>query len=643
MIRISNGTLVDIKNKTRCGFQFVVSMFRSLNGKAIMSNTEITSLFLGLTISERERERERDVATLPATRAMIRFIILIEPSEEPKEISCRARSYTSVACRVELPYSTGRNGYIDGYEVSYREVDTEEWDRIYVGNNAILSYVGDIREFFISDLLPNTMYYLNVSLYNNVSNSIRVGPFLSVGLVATSNPVPGAPSQLILSTINSNSITASWSLPSRLDSEVTNYELILSQLSGPTHKLKLLVLDLNSSVSSYTFSGLDADTSYSVSVAAGNSNGLGFEMENQTTLNPGPPSPPNFRISIYGSTVFLEFSPGATGGSPILSYRLEYSWNGENWLEINTFNSSARKYSTRSLPPGTFLIRAVVVTLLGEAGSEELIIIIPDRSLLNELSVQIVIGVAVLLLILSVIAATGCICILYIRRKSRINYKFSRNNILPKINTQHYSSDSIQDSWDETCNEQVRTQYLTEEQIVIGTPPDYGNFEIGSTVQSIEGIFTPVYLTTSHLLHLSPSISSLQKPFKNDCSLYPVWSKPPLFESPAHEPVPTTESRSYVDMKALQLEEEKKSTCIESSTISDGDEQTVSELPEEQYSPPKIFQNHYQMSLTPVTPGTILDSPYQEEHRLPYDPMFANTSEWSISTTETDPRCQTFV
>ena len=111
----------------------------------------------------------------------------------------------------------------------------------------------------------------------------------SVMLISDTPLVPGSPTHLILTDINSISIKATWSLPSRFNSQITGYCLVLTQLSTP-YSVELLAVCKNYSELKHTFSSLDANTVYSVSIAAKNDNGLGLELENRVTLNPGPPS-----------------------------------------------------------------------------------------------------------------------------------------------------------------------------------------------------------------------------------------------------------------------------------------------------------------------------------------------------------------
>ena len=409
--------------------------------------------------------------------------------------------------------------------------------------------------------------------------------------------VPGPPTELRLFSSSNNSITANWSLPSRLSADVISYLVTLLLL--PDNQLRSL--SLNSPITTYTFHSLDADTEYSVSVSARGTNGFGFEKESLFTLKPGPPSPPTLNIYIIENTVFLYWLPGADGGSPILEYRLEYSFKRVNWFWLDTLNSSVIRYQTSSLPADNLLIRIIAVSVLGETASNRVSVKIPNKSPLNELSVQVGIGVAVLLLILLVITLAGTSCILYIRRKSRIKYDMRSNNtyvVQSRVNKRANSEFSIESS----IHEQFNSQYLTEENIVRGAPPDFGSFEIGDT----KGFTPPLNM---NILHFSPSISSLQRP-SDHWSQFPVWSKPPLSEASSQDMAPITESKGYVPMNALRLETSGESVH--------------SKLP---------------TNTLDIKPGRYL----QKDAITPRLPLSIDNSEWSLSTAETDPRCQTFV
>ena len=67
-------------------------------------------------------------------------------------------------------------------------MNEEEWINKLIRNNANLSATGDVREILLSELLFNNTYSLNISLYNNVSNSIIVGPSVSLDPIVTRNP-----------------------------------------------------------------------------------------------------------------------------------------------------------------------------------------------------------------------------------------------------------------------------------------------------------------------------------------------------------------------------------------------------------------------------------------------------------------------
>lgn len=99
-----------------------------------------------------------------------------------KEGGSIARTFVTNVC---LPTLTIDFVFI---QVRYKEVNEEEWTSKLVRNNANLSAIGDVREILLSELLFNNAYYLNVSLFNNVTNSIRVGPSVLVGPIITRDP-----------------------------------------------------------------------------------------------------------------------------------------------------------------------------------------------------------------------------------------------------------------------------------------------------------------------------------------------------------------------------------------------------------------------------------------------------------------------
>ena len=248
------------------------------------------------------------------------------------------------------------------------------------------------------------------------------------------------------------------------------------------------------------------------------------------------------------------------------------------------------------------LLILFAVSRLGETASNAVSVKVTSKSLLNELSVQVGIGVTVLILILLVIALAGTSCILYIRRRSQIKYDLRSNNAYVGQSGVNKRANSVF-SIESTFHEQFNSQYLTEENIVGGAPPDFNSFEIGDYEQ-----YTPP-LNMMSILHFSPSISSLQRP-SDHLNQFPVWSKPPLSESSFQDSVPTKESKSYVPMKALRRLEENREP------------------------------NHSEF------PTSTLDSTPEKLHKdiiTLGQPLSIDNSEWSLSTAVTDPRCQTFV
>ena len=448
--------------------------------------------------------------------------------------------------------------------------------------------------------------------------------------------MPGPPSNLKLFSLANYSILANWSLPSRLNGPFSGYSLELKIVGGEV----LASEPVNSSTTQHEFNGLDMDNDYSVSVKALSVGGReGFELESRITLPPGPPSPPELSSQLSGSTVFFLWRPGATGGSRILAYRLEYS-DGADWSELDVLNSSVTDYH-RSLSPGTFKFHVIAVTRLGATASNEEEVSIPQPSLFYQL---IFLGFGFLLLLLVLICCVGGVWLLYIwhrsRKKRKSNRSFHPHSTSGRNKRLSYLESTYDFASDAASHEEINPQFLTEDRIVRGPDLSTLELEVGEPHE------TPPYNLQPHILHLSPSLSSLQKPSQDNWNIYTAWNKPTHTVPPIPESAPLPESRDYVEMKGLVHKER--------AAGSDSSADSFDSFVEKQHSPPHQhhaalqelyanIRNESNISLTPITPAPNFLFTSPQYQMLPFPQTFVSMSEWSISTAETDPRCQTFV
>ena len=244
---------------------------------------------------------------------------------------------------------------------------------------------------------------------------------------------------------------------------------------------------------------------------------MGFGVESRIILGPGAPSPPSLEAQVSGKTVFLLWRPGATGGSPIIKYRPEFSSDGEVWIELDLLYGSTTDYNTNSLPSGTFRIQVVAVNILGETASNQEVVSIPYFPLLHQLSFQVALCFVLFLLLLALISCGGGVWIFYIWRRSKKKSKIKRS-FKPNPNALRNKTMSVFESTydytsDAGSHEKINPQYLTEDRIVRG--PDLNTLELEIEEQ---------HETPRYILHLSPSLSSLQKPFQESCNLFTTWN-----------------------------------------------------------------------------------------------------------------------
>ena len=200
----------------------------------------------------------------------------------------RAASFSWTA-----PASNGGNA-VAGYNV-YR-------NDVYVGATTSTSWSD-------TGLSDNTSYNYKVSAYNSYKTS---GTTTNVS--ATTFNVPGAPTGLS-ATGGVNSVALSWTAPvSNGGTAITSYSLY----RGTT------LVSSSITTTSYTNTGLAANTSYSYTVYANNAVGTSSVSgtASATTFNvPGVPT--SFTASAGISTALLSWAaPASNGGSAITSYTL---------------------------------------------------------------------------------------------------------------------------------------------------------------------------------------------------------------------------------------------------------------------------------------------------------------------------------
>jgi len=218
-------------------------------------------------------------------------------------------------------------------------------------------------QFVVSGLLPGTSYQVRVAAVTAFGKSTYL-----TGSVTTSIVASNAPSGLVFSSVSGSGFSLGWTAPVDTGgSVVTNYSVELSR-DGVTW---LLAKTVDSTSTGYVVSGLLTGSSYQVRVAAVTAFGKSAYLNGSATTSlVAPGAPTGFKSSaITGSGFTLDWTaPVDSGGSPVLSYSIEYSTDaGATWSNASEVVSTSTQLKLSGLPPVTnYLFRISAVTAFGK-------------------------------------------------------------------------------------------------------------------------------------------------------------------------------------------------------------------------------------------------------------------------------------
>lgn len=226
----------------------------------------------------------------------------------------------------EINLSWSNVGFEDGYRIE-RSLDGTSWTQI--GTTA-----ADVTSYGDAGLTEAGGYHYRVVAYNSSGDS----DYSAVHLAYT---LPAAPSGLTAAAISDTQVSLGWTDHSAGES---GFRIFFS--ADGTNWTEAGTAGTNAT--SYTVTGLTADTAYQFRIAAYNGGG-DSAFSNQpsaTTWPPPPPAPASLSVPTVGvSELGLSWSDvtGETG------YRIERSTDGTSWTQIADLGADVVSYSDTGL------------------------------------------------------------------------------------------------------------------------------------------------------------------------------------------------------------------------------------------------------------------------------------------------------
>jgi fibronectin type 3 domain-containing protein len=205
-----------------------------------------------------------------------------------------------------------------------------------------------------SGLTPGTDYSYEVSSTNPAGNSAAAGPVL----VTTPGLPPGAPQDLMLTTVSANEIDISW-----LPADLTATSFIIQRQSG--NGVFAPVTSVNGLTTSFQDKGLVPSTTYTYEILAQNAGGTSApSVPASAATFPGPPAPPtNLAAAAVSPTeVDLTWSDPNTDYS---GFNIQRSTNGTTWVTIDSIGATPASYADITVSPATLYYYRVVATNQG--------------------------------------------------------------------------------------------------------------------------------------------------------------------------------------------------------------------------------------------------------------------------------------
>ncbi|MCE5249058.1 SUMF1/EgtB/PvdO family nonheme iron enzyme [bacterium] len=228
-----------------------------------------------------------------------------------------------------------------GFRIERKE---GSWSYIEIG------IVGtDVTTYSATGLKSDTLYTFRVRAYSTNGNS----EYSNESSARTQYQPPAAPSNLQAVTISYSEIKLNWT-----DNSSNEQGFIIEQMEEGSF---VEIGTVGAGVTTYSVTGLTADTQYTFRVLSFNTLGTStYSNESITrTLTDIPDSPSNLQaVAISYSEIELTWTDNSTNEK---GFRIERKENSGDFIEIGTVNANATSYSVNGLKANTqytFQVRA---------------------------------------------------------------------------------------------------------------------------------------------------------------------------------------------------------------------------------------------------------------------------------------------
>lgn len=214
----------------------------------------------------------------------------------------------------------------------------------------------------ITGLTNGISYYFRVAGVN----AWGTGSYETYAYSLAPGSLPGAPTSLA-GIYRDGSVALTWSAPSSNGgSPIRDYTIEYSSNSGSTWDTFSRV---SSTATSETVTGLTNGTSYIFRVSAVNDPGTGTPSTSSSAVTPKtiPGAPTSLVVTPGNAQVSIAFTAGATGGSAITDYIIEYSSNsGSSWnTYVHTASTSSPQLVSGLTNYTSYIFRLTAKNIVG--------------------------------------------------------------------------------------------------------------------------------------------------------------------------------------------------------------------------------------------------------------------------------------